>query len=153
MDEYLNTLVKKEDEVKEVVEEKVAAVEEPVVAEPIKEEVKEVVEEQKKEQSKKEVKIQKEEPKAEEKKSVEKKPEEKKVEKKESKKSGLVAGQEYDVDTIRVYAVPDEQQVSKTVTGKVVYVGTVEPFDIIKYMKHGFGLVQGYVKDLKSAIK
>lgn len=148
MDEYLNTLLKKEDEVKEVVEEKVAAVKEPVVAEPIKEEVKEVVEEPKKEQPKKEVKIQKEEPKA-----VEKKPEEKKVEKKESKKLGLVAGQEYDVDTIRVYAVPDEQQVSKTVTGKVVYVGTVEPFDIIKYMKHGFGLVQGYVKDLQSAIK
>lgn len=149
MDEYLETLVKKEDEVKEAAKEEVAAVEEPVVAEPIKEEVKKVVEEPKKEQPKKEVKIQKEEQKAEEKKSVEKKLEEKK----ESKKSGLVAGQEYDVDTIRVYAVPDEQQVSKTVTGKVVYVGTVEPFDIVKYMKHGFGLVQGYVKDLQSAIK
>lgn len=65
----------------------------------------------------------------------------------------LIPGQEYDVKSIRVYNAPDFKQVSRTISGRVVYIGSIEPFDIVKYMKHGFGMVQGYAVRLKENLK
>lgn len=57
-------------------------------------------------------------------------------------------GQEIDVKDIRIYNSPDIHQVSKLYSGKVIYTGQIDRFSVVKYMKHGFGLVQGYTKDL-----
>ena len=82
-----------------------------------------------------------------------------KPEKKESKSSKtktesktLEEGKGYTVDLVRVYNTPDTHQVSKTISGKIVFLGKIGTFSIISYMKHGFGLVKGNVNNLESAI-
>ncbi len=65
-----------------------------------------------------------------------------------TEETALKVGQQIDASNIRIYNSPDVHQVSKLYSGKVIYTGQIDRFAIVKYMKHGFGLVQGYTKDL-----
>lgn len=146
MDEYLASLVRKEDNAVPVAEEvQVEEIAEPVVEEVadtsvVEPDLESVVEEVKKEKP------------AEEKKS---KKTEKKVKEEPKKVSAIVLeeGSEYDVYPVRVYKTPDTHQVSQLISGKVIYEGKAETFSVIEYMKHGFGLVKGYVQNLEASIK
>lgn len=161
MDEYLEGLVKKTaptEEVAEAVEEVKEVVAEPVdevVAEPV-ETIEETVEPESTTEAVKEEVAEPEAPKVEVKKDEPKKPAKKEVEpKKEAKPKKpdvkLVVNREYDVKDLRVYNTPDIRQASKVISGRIVYLGQSqsETFTIIKYMRHGFGLVRGYAKDLE----
>lgn len=54
------------------------------------------------------------------------------------------------VKLIKVYKTPSINQIAKNVTGNVTYLGKVGDFNIVSYMKHGYGLVKGYtLNDLK----
>lgn len=143
MDEYLSSLVKKEaiaeEPVVETVEEVVEEVTETVATEVVEEAKEEVAEEHKfEEDAIKEVKEDKKEyvtPEIKE------------------EASQFIEGEEYDVKSVRVYRTPDTRQTSFTYSGRIIYLGKIGTFSIIKYMKHGFGLVQGYVNNMKEAIK
>ena len=50
----------------------------------------------------------------------------------------------YKVDHIRVFKSPDVNQISRMVSGNVTFLGKIGDFNIIGYMKHGFGIVRGY---------
>lgn len=148
MDAYLESLVKKDGDVTEA---KNDTVDETIV----KTTTEEQIEEPAKEEPAKEepfVEEVKEEPVEEE--LVVEKPtkEEKKQKKTKSSNVVLEEGKEYDVKPVRIYRTPDLHQVSFQFEGRLVYVGKIETFSIIKYMKHGFGLVQGYVNNLEEAV-
>jgi len=55
---------------------------------------------------------------------------------------------EIDAVNIRVYNSPDTRQLSRIISGHIVVLGQIEDFKIIEYMKHGFGLVKGYTRDI-----
>lgn len=46
----------------------------------------------------------------------------------------------------RVYNFPDINSPSRIISGQVIFEGEVAEFNKIRYMKHGFGLVTGYIK-------
>lgn len=56
---------------------------------------------------------------------------------------------------LRVYPTPSINQLARTVAGNVVYLGQIGEFAIIEYMKHGYGVVRGYAltKDLDAFAK
>lgn len=140
MDEYLSSLVKKEAIAEEPVVETVEEVVEEVTATEVVEEAKEEVAEENKfeEHAIGEVKEDKNEyvtPEIKE------------------EAPQFTEGKEYDVKSVRVYRTPDTRQTSFTYSGRIIYLGKIGTFSIIKYMKHGFGLVQGYVNNMEEAIK
>ena len=59
----------------------------------------------------------------------------------------LEIGQIVLVTNIRVYKTPDVKQMAKIVSGNVTYLGTIGDFNIVSYMRHGFGIVKGYTLD------
>lgn len=67
--------------------------------------------------------------------------------------ASLEIGKEYSIGSVRVYNSPNTHQSSQLISGKVIYEGKSGTFSIIKYMKHGFGIVKGYVNNLESALK
>lgn len=144
MDDYLKSLVKikKEEEPTEPAVEVTDEVIEPAAE--VAEESAEVAEPAAEQPIEAEVVV---EPKKEEPKP---KKEEPKPKKESSKANDLVVDQVYVAQTIRIYRTPSIQQISFAYSGNVIYKGTIGEFDIIQYMKSGFGLVQGYVKDLKN---
>lgn len=137
MDDYLKSLVKikKEEEPTESVAEVADEVTEPAAE--VAEESAEVAEPAAEQPIEAEV-------------VVEPKKEEPKPKKESSKANDLVVDQVYVAQTIRIYRTPSIQQISFAYSGNVIYKGAIGEFDIIQYMKSGFGLVQGYVKDLKN---
>lgn len=52
------------------------------------------------------------------------------------------------VKSIKVYKIPDTRQIARSITGNITFLGRVDTFAIINYMRHGFGLVKGYTTDL-----
>lgn len=131
MDEYLSSLVKKE----AIAEEPVVETAEEVVTEVAEETKEEVAKENKFEEEVKEDKKEYMTPNIKE------------------EASQFTEGAEYDVKSVRVYRTPDTRQTSFTYSGRIIYLGKIGTFSIIKYMKHGFGLVQGYVNNMEEAIK
>ena len=65
----------------------------------------------------------------------------------EKPESILTEGQIVNVSNIRVYKTPDTHQIGRSVSGNVTYLGKIGEFNIIGYMKHGFGIVKGYTPD------
>lgn len=126
MDAYLESLVKIKKEEDAVAEPEVVEVEPEVVVEETK------IEEPVKEEKKPAKKLTNPEP-AED-------------------KADLEIDRNYHAKTIRIFKTPDIHQVSTAYTGNVIYKGKIGEFDIIQYVKAGFGLVQGYTKDLKNSI-
>ena len=59
------------------------------------------------------------------------------------------------VTGLRVYPTPSINQLARTVAGNVVYLGQIGEFAIVEYMKHGYGIVKGYAltKDLDAFAK
>lgn len=53
------------------------------------------------------------------------------------------------VENIKVYNIPNEKSAPRIISGNIEIVKEVDGFTLIKYMKYGFGLVNGYTKDLK----
>lgn len=149
MDAYLESLVKK-DEVVETVEtvEKVAEVAEPIeeaaeaaVAEPVAEQ--ETVGEQEtvEEAIVRETSCENGDPAVVVTEPV--------VEKSKTEKATTdhKEGDLITVEHIKVYKSPDINQIAKTISGNIKYAGKIGDFNIIWYMKHGFGLVKGYTLD------
>ena len=64
----------------------------------------------------------------------------------------LEVNKEYDVKDARVFKSPDLKQISQLISGRVIYLGQVGDFAIVKYMRHGFGLVQGYIRDIEKSL-
>lgn len=58
--------------------------------------------------------------------------------------SALNVGDIVTVKLIKVYKTPSVNQIAKNVTGNVTYLGRIGDFNIVSYMKHGYGLVKGY---------
>ena len=64
--------------------------------------------------------------------------------------AGPKEGDVIHVELIKVYKTPDVNQIAQNVTGNVTYLGKVGDFNIVSYMRHGFGIVKGYtLNDLR----
>ena len=60
---------------------------------------------------------------------------------------GLKEGDVVKVSCIRIYKTPDIKQIAKNYAGNVTFLGKIGDFNIVSYMRHGFGLVKGYTLD------
>ena len=61
--------------------------------------------------------------------------------------SDLKPGDVIAVKYIRIYKTPDVKQIAKNYAGNVTFLGKIGDFNIISYMRHGFGTVKGYTLD------
>lgn len=53
------------------------------------------------------------------------------------------------VKDLKVFNVPDTGSPFRIITGNVTFRGAVDNFNMIEYMRYGFGLVVGYTQDLE----
>ncbi len=51
------------------------------------------------------------------------------------------------VENIKIYSVPSTNGMARTFTGNIKYLGEVDRFKVIEYVRAGFGLVKGYTVD------
>lgn len=151
---YLESLVRKTDEI-----EPAAPAEEEIEDEPaVEEEVAEVIADEPEEVAAEEEVVTTAESVVEEpalepiQEEVKEEPESVKPAKKEKpakKSASHQEGETISVISIRIFNTPDPKGLFKIFTGNVIFKGFVNDMMYVQYVKPGFGLVNGYTNDLK----